>query len=486
MTDIRDPEVAEGLPHDELLRRREFLQRTAMTAGLAGMAGALGPDTLVAEAARRQRRSYLPSPRNMPVDTIVVIMMENRSFDHYLGFLPKADGHQQGLVYADGAGQAHPTHRLTPDWQGCGHLDPDHSWDGGRVQLNGGACDGWLKPGSNNDDFALGYYAEGDLGFIQDAAKQSTAFDRFFCSIMASTFPNREYMHAAQSYGQTGNYIPAEEMGFPFETTIWAALQRAGISHQYFYSDIPASALWGQEALGISSPVSVFYEQAAAGTLPHVSFVDPNFGAIVGEGAGTSGDEHPHGDVRVGQAFMADVCHAFMESPQYKRGALFITYDEWGGFFDHVRPRRVPDPLNNADINKDYGLMGFRIPVVGLSPYLRRGHVDHSVYGFESILKMIEYRFGLKPLTRRDAYARNIARAFDWRGKPRTPPELPTPADVVGMPCPPGGAEQVQRPKDHDFVALLKSGYLDALGFEVTGESAFRYPDSIRRGLLES
>ena len=333
----------------------------------AGVSTLLPIDTIVAEAARKQRRQWLPSPRNMPVDTFVVLMMENRSFDHYLGWLPGADGVQEGVTYTDSAGKAYPTHRLTPDWQGCGFKDPDHGWEGGRVQLNGGACDGWLREGSDNDEFALGYYAEGDLGFIQDAAKQSTAFDRFHCSLMASTFPNREYMHAAESYGRTGNDIPAAEMGFP-DTTIFAALAKRGISNRYYFTDLPVTALWGQEGLARSSPVSEFYARAATGTLPHVSFVDPYFAGAVGEGPGASGDEHPHGDVRMGQAFMADVAHAVMESPQWERTALFIVYDEWGGFYDHVAPKRVPDGRNDADINKDFGLMGFRIPVVALSP----------------------------------------------------------------------------------------------------------------------
>ena len=102
-----------------------------------------------------------------------------------------------------------------------------------------------------------------------------------------------------------------------------------------------------------------------------MSFVDPAFGDIGVLGGGVSGDEHPHGDVRVGQAFMADVVHAFMESPQYKRGALFIVYDEWGGFFDHVRPPRVPDLRTSRDLNQDFGQMGFRIPAVLVSPYAR-------------------------------------------------------------------------------------------------------------------
>jgi phospholipase C len=454
------------------------------------MATILDAETLVAEAAKKQRRKHLPSPKNLPVDTFVVLMMENRSFDHYLGWLPKADGRQAGLTYADKDGKQHETHRLAPDWQGCGHPDPDHSWDGGREQLNGGACDGFLKGG--NDEYSIGYYAEGDLGFIQDAAKAFTAFDRFHCSIMASTFPNREYMHAAQSYGLRDNDFPPQagyNDGFPWETTIWHALEQKDISRRYYYSDLPAIALWGANGGAISSPVAEYYSACAAGTLPHVSFVDPNFGAVVGEGAGTSGDEHPHGDVRTGQAFMADVVHAFMESPQFKTGALFIVYDEWGGFYDHVAPKRVPDIRNNADVNEDYGLMGFRIPVVAVSPYVRRGHVSHSLFGFESILKMIEYRFALKPLTRRDAYAQNMARAFDWRSKPRLDiPKLPTPEDVVSQACA-GGGSALPRTKEHDMMDMLHSGWLDHVGAEYLPPSpqrTFRHPSRVVEAYVPS
>ncbi len=474
---------------DEHLRRREFLQRTAMLAGAAGLASVLPADTLVAEAARIQSRTKLPSPRNMPIDTFVVLMMENRSFDHYLGWLPGADGRQAGLTFTDPNGRTFETIRLAPDWQGCGHPDPDHSWAGGRTQLDGGRCDGFLRSGGN-DVFAISYYAEGDLGFIQDAAKAFTAFDRFHCSLMGSTLPNREYMHAAQSYGNVDNDLPPQTQyttGFP-DTTIWAALDRAGVSSRYFYNDVPVTALWGADRLARSSgSIAEYYERCASGTLPHVSYVDPNFAGSEGEGPGLSGDEHPHGDVRTGQAFMADVCHAFMESPQWKHGALFVVYDEWGGFFDHVAPPRVPDARNDPDINKDFGQMGFRIPAVALSPYLRRGHVAHQRFGFESILKMIEYRFGLRPLTRRDAYAQNIAKAFDWRHRPRLElPDLPRPEHVVSMACASGGDASL-RAKDHDMVDLVSSGYLERLGFDyrpATPESTFREPSKLRQAYV--
>jgi phospholipase C len=179
---------------------------------------------------------------------------------------------------------------------------------------------------------------------------------------------------------------------------------------------------------------------------------------------------------------MADVVHAFLESPQWKRGALFIVYDEWGGFFDHVAPPRVPDVRGSRDLAKDFGLMGFRIPAVCVSPWVRRGHVAHSIYGFESILKLIEYRFGLKPLTVRDRYARNIGRGFDFQSKPRLAvPDLPRPEHVVSQPCP-GESPAGARPKDHDLMDLVTSGYLERLGFHYvppTPESTFREPHKV-------
>src|SRR4051812_16803337 len=494
---MHDPEYAERLEHEapgEALRRRDFLQRLAVGAGVAaGLGTVLDPDALMAEAAKRQRKTVLPGPRNLPVDTFVVLMMENRSFDHYLGWLPGADARQAGLTFTDNQGITHQTLRFAPDFQGCAHPDPDHSWEGGRVQVNGGRMDGFLRTG-DNDEFSIGYYAEEDIPFIGHAAKAFTTYDRFFCSLLASTFPNREYMHAAQSYGKVDNSTPSvgfQDQGFP-DTTIFNACAQKGVSAQYFFNDLPVSALWGAKGLARSSRVEDYYQRAASGTLPNLSFVDPSF---VNEGGGTSGDEHPHGDIRAGQAFMADVVHAFMESPQWKRGALFIVYDEWGGFFDHVRPPRVPDIRSSTDPNQDFGQMGIRIPAVAVSPYVRRGHVAHSVFGFESILKLIEYRFGIAPLTRRDAYAQNIARSFDFDSKPRLEiPPLPDPPAVAGHQCtnqPPGAkvaaGDYSARPKEHDLQYLLTSGYLDRLGFDykpATAASTYRRPHMVESRLM--
>src|SRR5688500_15711715 len=150
------------------MRRRDFLLRTAALAGAASLAGVLPADQLVAEAARRGGYP-LPSPRNMPLDTVVVLMMENRSFDHYFGWVEGADGRNAGLSYEDLDGVAHPTHHLPPDWQGCGFRDPNHGWQGGRHQYGAGRMDGFYRgnrEGTGSDEFALGYYLEEDLGIL--------------------------------------------------------------------------------------------------------------------------------------------------------------------------------------------------------------------------------------------------------------------------------------------------------------------------------
>ena len=132
---------------------------------------------------------------------------------------------------------------------------------------------------------------------------------------------------------------------------------------------------------------------------------------------------------------MSDVVHAFVESPQFKRGALFIVYDEWGGFFDHVKPRFVPDDRQSKDLAENYGFSGFRIPAVVVSPYVKRGAVSHATCMFESILKLISYRFKLGHLNKRHRYAFNIGRTFNWEKPNFKDPSLPDPEAIAATPC---------------------------------------------------
>src|SRR5215211_4263133 len=167
------------------LSRRDFLERTAYAAGRAGVSAALPASTILAEAAKASHiRTPLPRPRDVAIDHFVVLMMENRSFDHYFGWLSDlADGIQQ-QTFPNASGQPVPTRHFSTlgtggtQYKGCGHPDPGHGWDSGRAQLQGG----FLAPESGNDEFALTYFNRGDLGFIHEAAHQYTLYDRFFCS----------------------------------------------------------------------------------------------------------------------------------------------------------------------------------------------------------------------------------------------------------------------------------------------------------------
>jgi phospholipase C len=477
--------------------RREFLERTAYAAGLAGVAGALPASSILAEAAAAAARgSGLPAPRNMLIDHFVVLMMENRSFDHYFGWLADADGIQQ-QSFTDPAGNSVPTRHFSTlgsggmEYKGCGHPDPGHGWDSGRAQLLGG----FLADGSGNDEFALTYYNSGELGFIHEAARPYTLYDRFFCSLLASTWPNRYYKWSAQSGGLKTNDPPVGTAGNQWETIFDRAIGR-GVTARYYASDLPFSAVWGPRGASWTNPITRYYADCAAGTLPNISFVDPPF-RDGGGGDGLSADEHPLGDVRLGQAFMADVVNAFVSSSSYRRGALFVIYDEWGGFFDHVTPPSVPDDRSSADLYEDFGQMGFRIPGLAVSPYARGQRkrsspafrVDHGQYGHESILKLISYRFGLGDLTLRMSQARNIGMSFDWEHADFDAPALPDPPEIVTTPCALGGGDVLDSQAAHagDLVAL--ESLAERFGvptYEGRLGDIFTLPDSVRRGVLSA
>ncbi|HVN60765.1 MAG TPA: alkaline phosphatase family protein, partial [Gaiellaceae bacterium] len=165
------------------------------------------------------------------------------------------------------------------------------------------------------------------------------------------------------------------------------------------------------------------------GRLPAVSYVDPVF---TGTDEGTMADDHPHADIRAGEYFLNRIYHAVTTSPAWKRTLLVITFDEWGGFFDHVPPAVAPDT------DPAHAQRGFRVPTLLISPFARRKHVAHGVYDHTSVLKLIEWRWGLDPLAPRDAAANNLAAALDFRSPSLAAPKYKVPAFKAGAACPPG------------------------------------------------
>ncbi len=409
--------------------RRTFLRTLAG----ATSAFAISQDTVDAQRALdRTETATLSSPWSTGIEHIVVVTMENRSFDHLLGWVPGADGKQAGLSYTDSKHAVHPTYALAPDFTGCGHPDPDHSYAPSRVAYDNGAMDGFLRAGSN-DAYAIGYYTSTDLPFYSALARNYQVCDRYFASILGPTFPNRMFIWAAQTDRLDDSF------SFSDLPTIFDRLAAARVSHRYYFSNLPYLAFWGFKYLFDAAGFSDFLTDAARGTLPAVSFVDPNFTVF---DDGTGNDDHPHADVRNGDAFLARIFHALAGSPAWKNTVLIINFDEWGGFFDHVPPPRAIAPNKiDTDLVNGQALLGFRVPSIVASPFTRNTGplplVNHTVFDHTSVLKLIEWRWGLQPLTARDASSQigNFADSMSFKTPDASLPALPLPPAVTAAPC---------------------------------------------------
>jgi phospholipase C len=393
------------------MNRRRFLKTAGVAAGSLASAGRL-------------------ARAGNTIEHIVVTMMENRAFDHILGWLPNANGMQAGLSYENLNGQYQSTFDLAPNFTGCQWPDPDHSYDGGRVEYNNGEMNGFLQVQANSV-FPIGYYTEADLPFRAALARNYVTCDNYFPSILAPTFPNRIFMYA----GQTDRLD--DSLTICTLPTILDNLKAAGITHKYYYGDVPFLALWGTKYLSISHPYSQFLADCAAGTLPAVTFVDPAFTLALNLG----NDDHPLSDVRNGDAYLAQTFQAVTQSPQWPSTALIINFDEWGGFFDHVPPPRATAPNDvDPDLVDGEALLGIRVPCIAVSPWSlgnpNNPTVNHTVFDHTSVLKLIESVWGVPPLTARDAgdTVGDLLDVFNFSVFNPAVPSLPTPSYTVPIP----------------------------------------------------
>ncbi len=375
----------------------------------------------------------------IPVDHIVVMMQENRSSDHYLGKL-HFEGQPAMQPEPLGASNPNPLNPLAPpikayhETRYCEPADLDHSWNGSHTEYDNGAMDGFTKANEDPSDptgsRTMGYYDQTDLPFYYGLDNTFATSDTYFDSVLSQTFPNRFYELAGTSFGHIRNDLPSGPNDFDVRT-IFQDLDEHGISWKIYYSQIA----FGMEfkyvrdhAAGHVVPIDQYYADAAAGTLPQVAYVDPIFIAS----ANTETDEHPPSNIQVGEQYSSDVINALMHSPNWSSSALFLTYDENGGFYDHVPPPSavtpddIPPMLQPGDTPGAFDRLGFRVPVSVVSPYSKPHYVSHITYDHTSTLKFIETRFGLPPLTRRDAAAADMTDFFDFsHASFATPPALP-------------------------------------------------------------
>jgi len=404
------------------------LRRLTVLAGVAiGLAAGAAPAAAGAD----------DETGHIPIDHVVVLMQENRSFDSYFGQL-HFEGQPHSAPEPRGARNPNPTSEDAPPIRAfhqtanCEVADLNHSWTGTHQELDGNRMDGFTAanavPADPTGSRAMGFYDRQDLPFYYALYSQFAIGDRYFASVPGPTFPNREYLLAGTSFGHIMNDLPAA--GLPGRS-IFNLLDEAHVSWRIYFSDIPAGFLFEYvrlHAAGHVVPVSQYYLDAAAGRLPQVAFVDPRFGG----GNNVESDEHPPANIQVGEQFTAGVIDALFKSPEWGSSALFLTYDEHGGYFDHVPPPAavVPDEiapmLQPGDTRATFDRYGVRVPAVVVSPFARPRFVSHQVHDHTSILRFIEIRFGLPALTRRDAAADPMLEFFNFaHASFAAPPTLP-------------------------------------------------------------
>jgi phospholipase C len=467
------------------------------------------------------------------VNHIILMMQENHSFDNYFGALPfvagtpyhnaKGSGRHRACQAADhtcvdglnckmkrgalvcrNSNKSNQPGRVRAfhDPRLCTGQDLDHGWVGSHQEGNfkhpnrmtrKSPNDGFVRVNAASEPIAqatdhdtMGYYDDGDLPFYYDLAKTFALSDRYFAAIIGPTFPNRSYFVAATSFGHltTSEIVTLSGGGYkPITGTIYDRLDAAGITWTDYYSDLPYSLIF-KTSTGHTKPYSAFATDAAAGTLAQVVFIDPSsFADQTINGTAYETDEHPPADIRAGQYFVSTIISALRNSPSWNDSILFLTYDEHGGFYDHVVPPLVdqggaltPDGINPgqcADLSNPpaseqpgggvtcshsstmdapglcpaftptgpypadcptFNQLGFRLPLLAVSPFAKPHYVSHVVNSHTSFLALVEKRFSLPPLTARDAHADTLEDMFDFD----TSPSLNSPVGTAPLPSQPG------------------------------------------------
>lgn len=459
------------------------------------------------------------------VKHIIIVMQENHSFDNYFGALVYAPG----SPYHNGNGACASTDHKCVDGLTCkvsngtfscsnSNLDDDgstvkafkatsrcvapdldHSWVGTHHEMNFANPNSTLKtPLSDGfvrqndlteqhdhgeiptDDQTISFYNQDDLPFYYGLAQNYAISDRQFASVLGPTFPNRSYLMAATSFGHltTNDTIPPVVGYQPITGTIFDQFDKHGVTWADYFEDVSQDDSF-RPGDSHNLPLATFLLQAAGvGTLPQVSFVDPNFGTM---GRALEDDEHPPTDIQRGQYHVSQVINAVRNGPFWKDSVVFVLYDEHGGFYDHAKPPRAPQngartpdgifpgqcedlsfppfseqPGGGAECSWNFvsttdttlldaealcpalannptgpfptscaafDQLGVRVPLIAVSPFSKPSYVSHTVGDHTSLLKMIEKRFLTSGtttvhLTKRDQYANDLENMFDFDHSP--------------------------------------------------------------------
>jgi phospholipase C len=412
-------------------RTRRDLMKAALAAGIVAGAGGMGIDATM--AATRPAALRKPGSRPYPhlpvgkdtipqIKHIVVLMLENHSYDNQFGMLGRAgaDGFTLGSngkptaqnPYPDGRIQH--AFRMPTTCQLSGH--PLQTWIASHTQLNGGKLNGFVKSASG--PVSMGYWEQADLPFYYSLGSTFPLADRYFSSMLGQTFPNRRYLMAGTSLGMVNDGVP-NPLDYPANGTIFDRLHNIGVPFADFFSPLgdflptPTAGLFPELLIkyaGSMHKIESFFSQAKAGTLPGFCIVEPNYLSNSGE--------DPENIVHE-EKFAAQVINAVMTGPGWKNTLLVWTFDEHGGYYDHVVPPRavapdnIPPTIEGGSAYTGFKQYGFRVPCVIVSPWARPGYVSHQLFDHTSILALIEAKWNLPAMTYRDANANNMLDMLD-------------------------------------------------------------------------
>jgi len=481
------------------LSRRRFLGGAgkalaagAVAAGMldvtSGPAAAAGAQDGQLAALRALGRDSLRLPGSRPypdlpcgtdtlpgIDHIVVLMLENHSYDNLFGMLGRGDGFTLDANGLPTATNPYPDGRI----QHAFHMPttcqlpstPSQEWSASHNAYHNGANDGFvstpISPATTEivGGVAMGYWTGADLPFTYGLANTFPIADRWFCSVMGQTDPNRRYLVAATSVGMTddigtglGNLIPDLSLPIPVAGTVFNLLDLNGISWANYVAGYPTGAT--PELFPVNDlitepahqkPFAQFFTDAAAGALPSFTLLDPDYN--------TQSQENPQ-NIVVGEALLAQVVQALGASPNWPRTLFVLVYDEHGGYYDHVPPPEalapdlIPPLVQPGESAYDgFARYGFRVPAVIVSPYAKPGYVSSTLYDHTSILAMVERKWNLPALTFRDANANDLADFLDLgalaAGRPTFPtlPALPPAGDTpAALACSTSGPGTIPPP----------------------------------------
>jgi phospholipase C len=406
------------------------------------------------------------------INHIILFMQENRSFDHYFGQLNvyrAANGLPQDVDtwgpsktpagvatagYDPATGQPGPmiaafhmksvcSENLSPSWNeshrimnfknpnsngpdpmdGAAYVEGKFAFDAGLTDVTGRR--------------SMGYYDATDLPFYYFMASNFATSDRWYSPVPTRTHPNRFYWMAATSQG----FVTAPKQQLSAKP-IFALLDQAKITWKIYVAKSTYYSYFTYSTTHNSNvvPLSQYFTDVANGSLPQVSYIET--GVEQGEVSVTGVDEHPNNNIQIGAQFSEKLITALMQSPSWKDSVFIQTYDEGGGFYDHVSSFPVPNPdgiqpiLTAGQRQADFTKTGFRVPLMVISPFSKKNYVSHTNMDSTAALKFIETRFKLPALTARDAAMPDMTEFFDFStstgpwATPPTPP--PQPAD---KPC---------------------------------------------------